>query len=176
MSEKTLAEYWNDIPIGNKNAVTYEYLCEKWCTSDREVRKILHDLSCCDNGDDYVLIRSSASKGFYKTDEKNALEAYKQECLNKGKSIFAPVRKINRLLKGNDTQLSFINNLRQRRTELEMKQQDVCKRMWIVDPAFNVTLLSKMENGICLPTAQQLEELAEIYTCKPSDLIVAEFL
>lgn len=97
--------YWQQIPIGKINANDYKRLCEMWDCSERKARQILHELSRYDNGDNYILIRSGKSKGFYRTDELEEIEAYRKECLNKGRSIFAPVRKCNRVLAIDDSQL-----------------------------------------------------------------------
>jgi transcriptional regulator with XRE-family HTH domain len=51
------------------------------------------------------------------------------------------------------------------------KQKDVCARMKEYDRAFDKSLLSKMENGVCLPTLYQLSKLALILDCTPSELI-----
>lgn len=118
--------FWDDIPIGKEYAVTYFELCQKWNCSERAVRNILHDLSLYDNGDNYILIRSGRSKGFYKTDDESEIKAYKRE--SKG-----------------------------------LKQSQVCDIMKRFDHAFDKSLLSKMENGVCLPTFYQLSKLAEIY-------------
>lgn len=163
--------YWSELPIGRENAATYEELCARWNKREREVRSLLHDLSAFDNGDDYILIRSGKGKGFYKTDDPEEIAAYRNECLNKGRSVFAPVRKINRVLRANTTQYSFNNNLRVIREGLGLKQADVCNVMQLVDAHFDVPMLSKMENGVCLPTPFQLVTLAEIYRCAPRDLI-----
>lgn len=171
MEEAKLEKYWDDIPVGKENAVTYEELMIVWGTKAREVRKIMHALSLFDNGDDYVLVRSGKVKGFYKTDEPGELWLYKRECLNKGRSIFAPVKKINRVLRVNDEQFSLENNLRVVRIGKNMKQGDVCKRMSRVCPEFDKPLLSKMENGYCLPTPLQLAMLAKLYGCNPGELI-----
>ena len=66
MNENRLELYWHDIPTSKKEAVPYNILQMWWNTNQREVRRILHELSSYDNGDDYVLIRSGQSKGFYK--------------------------------------------------------------------------------------------------------------
>lgn len=166
-----LSEYWKDIPVGKKNAVTYTILCAFWGVCERRARKILHELSLYDNGDDFVLIRSGKSRGFYKTDDKAEIEAYRKECLNKGRSIFAPVKKCNRILRAGDGQTELFNNLRTVREALGLKQKTVCKHMKQYDKAFDVSLLSKMENGVCLPNPIQLSKLAEIYGCEPSELI-----
>jgi hypothetical protein len=164
--------YWMDIPVGKENAVDYFHLMEKWQRSERDVRKILHQLSMWDNGDDYVLIRSSKNRGgFYRTQDAADMEDYKEECLNKGRSIFAPVKKINRILNANSEQISLTNNLRVYREISGLLQPQVCDRMKQFDESFDVPMLSKMENGVCLPTWQQCKHLAEIYRCQPSELI-----
>lgn len=91
--------YWNDIPIGKENAATYTQLCAMWNMSERAVRQKLHDLSYFDNGDQYILIRSSHGKGFYRTDDTAEIERYKRECTNRARHTFAPLRKIRRVLR-----------------------------------------------------------------------------
>ena len=163
--------YWNDIPVGKENAIMYPTLRVMWGKDERTVRSILHDLSGYDNGDNYILIRSSKCKGFYKTDDEAEIKAYKRECLNKGKSIFAPVKKINRVLNADTEQYSLTNNLRVIRESKGLKQGQVCFVMKRHDRAFDKSLLSKMENGVCLPTYYQLAKLAEIYDVEPSELL-----
>lgn len=171
MDEYKLETYWNDIPTNKNEAVTYPILKMWWGLNEREVRRTLHDLSSFDNGDNYVLIRSGKSKGFYKTDDRKEIEQYKQECLNKGRSVFAPVKKINRILNANTTQYSFINNMRIIREDRNLKQTTVCEFMQAFDEHFDVPMLSKMENGVCLPTPFQLGKLCEIYGCQPEELV-----
>lgn len=166
--------FWDDIPIGKEYAVTYFELCQKWNCSERAVRNILHDLSLYDNGDNYILIRSGRSKGFYKTDDESEIKAYKRECMSRGRSEFAPVKKINRVLNANAEQYSFTNNLRVVRESKGLKQSQVCDIMKRFDHAFDKSLLSKMENGVCLPTFYQLSKLAEIYAVEPSELLNAD--
>lgn len=98
MTVEQLSRYWEEIPIGMENAVSYFELCVKWGISERQVRNILHDLSLFDNSDNYVLIRSARTKGFYRSDDIDEIQAYRRECLSKGKSIFALVKKCNRIL------------------------------------------------------------------------------
>lgn len=162
---------WEDIPTGKENAVTYDELGIRWGKSKRMVRRILHDLSCMDTGDDFVLIRSGKTRGFYKTDDKAEIAAYRKECLNKGRSIFAPIKKCNRILNADSGQVELFNNLRVVRESLGMKQKEVCKKMKHYDKAFDVSLLSKMENGVCLPTIKQTARLAEIYGVDAAELI-----
>lgn len=163
--------FWNDIPVGKVNAVTYDELCIMWNCTERTARAILHELSLYDNGDNYILIRSSKGKGFYKTDDETEIQAYKRECLNKGRSVFAPVKKINRVLNANAEQYSLTNNLRVIRESKGLKQCQVCDSMKQYDKAFDKSLLSKMENGVCLPTYYQLTKLAEIYAVQPFELL-----
>lgn len=161
--------YWEDIPIGIENARTYAELRIIWNCTERRARAILHDLSLYDSGDDFILIRSSKTKGFYRTDDEEEMKAYKRECLAKGRSIFAPVKKINRVLNENAVQYSFTNNLRVVRERCGLTQTEVCHR--VNDIGFDKFLLSKMENGICLPTDYQLHRLAQIYGVRAHELI-----
>ena len=164
--------YWDDIPVGRENAVTYAELCALWGGCDtRQARKILHDLSRFDNGDNYILIRSGSCKGFYKTDDESEIQAYKRECLNKGRSVFAPIKKINRVINANTEQMSSENNLRLFRELKGLKQSEVCEYMKQYDRAFDKPLLSKMENNVCAPTLYQLTKLALLFDCEPSELI-----
>lgn len=171
IDNNNIASYWNDIPIGKANAFTYEDLCYIWECEPRKARQILHDLSTYDNGDNYILIRSSGCKGFYRSDDETEIEAYKRECLNKGRSIFAPLKKINRVLNTPAGQLQHVNNLRAIRERENLTQAAVCECMKQYDKAFDKPLLSKMENGVCLPTYYQLSKLAFILRCEPSELL-----
>ena len=175
MTNYQLECYWNDIPTNKADAVSYPILCMYWHTNEREVRKILHYLSAYDNGDNYVLIRSGKSKGFYKTDNAETIKAYKAECLSKGRSVFAPIKKINRILTANKTQFSMVNNLRVMREERGFTQSEVCDFMQAFDEHFNEPMLSKMENNCCLPTPYLLSKLADLYECNPEELVEADF-
>lgn len=169
MTEFDLEMCWKDIPTEKENAVTYAELCCIWNCNERRARAILHDLSLYDSGDDFILIRSSKNKGFYRTDNRAVMQEYKKECLSKGRSIFAPIKKINRVLNEDDAQFSLINNLRVMREKCGMTQTEVCER--INDIGLDKFLLSKMENNICLPTDYQLKRIAALYGCKMSELI-----
>lgn len=169
--------YWQSIPTEKENAITYEKLMSEWNLSRRAVRRILHELSVIDNGDNYVLIRSSKTKGFYKTDNIREILLYKQECLNRGRRIFQAIKKINRVVYSEDnaSQITIQNNLRNVRESLEMTQQFVCDKMKQYDENFDVPMLSKMENGVCLPTPYQRAWLASIYKTTPEFLIDYDF-
>ena len=172
MDENKLELYWNELPIGKENAVGYNELILLWDRCERDVRSILHALSAYDNGDDFILIRSAKKGGgFYKTINADDINDYRNECLAKGRSLFAPVKKINRVLRSNTEQIDMTNNLRVMREAAGMKQTEVCDAMKQFDHAFDASLLSKMENGVCMPTIMQCRKLAEIYGCAPSELI-----
>lgn len=94
-----LTYYWECIPVGKENAITYPQLCKLWGCSERQVRYILHELSYMDNNDNLILIRSSHGKGFYKTDNVIEIEKYKKECTNRARHTFAPLKKIRRVLR-----------------------------------------------------------------------------
>ena len=54
--------------------------------------------------------------------------------------------------------------------------QGAGKRQCIVAiiPLTVVPMLSKMENGVCMPTPYQLSKLSQLYDCEPTDLINAD--
>ena len=174
MDEITLGMYWEEIPVGKENAVTRTELCAMWEMSDRQARKVLQQLSSYDNGDDYILIRSGNSKGFYRTTDQSEIAAYRKECINKGRSHFAPLRKINRLAAVNIGQMSIENNLKAYRAFCGMTQPEVVEQLRAFDAGVDVSMLSRMESGRCLPTPFQLMLLARIYGCEPLDLINAD--
>ena len=102
----TLDEYWETIPVGRENAVSYTELAIRWGVhSNRVVRNRLHQLSAYDNGDGLVLIRSSNWCGFYRTDDRDEIAAYRQEVYNRARRTFAPFKKINRILGTNENQM-----------------------------------------------------------------------
>lgn len=171
-----LEYYYQSIPIGRENAVTYDDLCLMWGMKERQVRQKLHDLSLLDTGDDYVIIRSGHGKGFYKTDDLSEIKAFKKECMAKAKSNFAPLGKINRILRNNteSLQTNIFNNLKVTRLDKGLQQKDVVELMKKYDKSFDVPILSKIENSFVLPTPFQLIKLAEIYECAPSDLILID--
>lgn len=171
MNDMLLEVYWSELPKGRENAATYERLCSMWRRDKRTVRRILHELSAFDNGDNYILIRSSHNTGFYKTDNTKEIATYRAECLNRGKRTFAPLRKIDRVLAPESGQLSIMNNLKATRIACGMMQSEVCQRMKLIDPYFDTAMLSKMECDRCLPTPLQLAHLAAIYGCTPLELV-----
>lgn len=171
MDKFKLEAFWNDIPIGKENAITYPELIKLWGYGERAVRSVLHELSEYDNGDNYVLVRSASAKGFFRTDDKQTILSYKKECLNKGTSVFTPIKKINRVLNANTSQYGFSNNLRVVREGRGLCGGTVVEKMRQYDEHFDKALLSKMENDRCLPTPYQLQCLSNIYGCSTDELI-----
>lgn len=172
-----LLKYWNTLPVGKENAVSYAALQSRWDMNKRAVRKVLEELSSFDNGDNYILIRSSRGDGFYLTDDPDDINFFKRECIRRATRTFAPLKKINRVLNDivpEDINYSFENNLKLTRKTLGLMQTDVCKAMRQYDPAFDVSTLSRLENGWALPTPAQLRGLAVIYACEPHELIAMQ--
>lgn len=171
-----LEYYWNTLPIGKENAVYYDTLCDLWGMNKRKVRQTLHDLSLYDSGDNFILIRSGSGKGFYRTDDIKTIQAYRKECISKAKSNFAPLKKINRVINDDDTQLSLHNNMRNARINKGLKQKEVVEELRKHDKGIDEALLSKFENSVCIPTPYQLCLFARIYDCNPSELINTDLL
>lgn len=166
-----LEQYWSSLPVGKESAITYEELCEKWQCSNRIVRRILHDLSAMDNGDDYVLIRSSQNKGFYLTNDMNEIEKYRKECMNRAKHTFAPLKKITRIQKDDGQRNLFENPLKSARLSKGLSQKDVCDFLKSKGTVIDTPLLSKYENSICSPTINQTMLLACLYEVDPYELM-----
>lgn len=166
-------QLWNEIPVGEHNAVTYAQLCNRLKQNRRNVRKILHELSLYDSGDNYILIRSANGKGFYRTDNIAQIKAFRKECLNKGRSNFAPLKKINRVLKNDrsEIQYSVFNNLKAVRNVKGLTQNEVISKLfWTYGVLLDVPTLSKMENGVFIPKPEQVYGLAKIYGVQPNEL------
>lgn len=100
-----LEYYWQSIPVGKENRVSYNDLSIRWGMNKRMVRHVLHRLSSIDNGDQMILIRSSSLNGFYRTDDRDEIRRYRQEVYNRARRTFAPFKKINRILDQNENQL-----------------------------------------------------------------------
>lgn len=168
-----LEVYWNSLPIGREYATNYKELMTMWRKDERAVRRLLHELSGYDNGDNYILVRSARNKGgFFRTDDTEIIKQYRVECLNKGRSVFAPVKKINRVLNCSDaSQMHIYNNLQAMRQSKGLTQNDVCNFMRNYDTAIDTAMLSKMENGVCLPTPDQVQKFAELFECRTDEVL-----
>lgn len=100
-----LRTYWDMIPTDGAGA-NYDTLSFLWQCNKRQVRLILAELSAWDNGDDYILIRSSYNNGFYKTNDPAKITAYKKEVYHRAINTMRPLKKIRRVL-GIDGQMTF---------------------------------------------------------------------
>ena len=180
LTNDELLTYWEQIPYGKENAVSYDTLCANWNTNKRSVRLILNELSRLDDGSDLILIRSSKNNGFYKSDNQDEIKKFKQECLNRGRSCFAPIKKINRVLKDYDNatfKISIVNNLaeiRLARGYTMRKTLDKAKSLNIDLKSLDMPLLSKFERGVCIPTDEQVKILARVYGVEPQSLFALE--
>lgn len=103
MTHEELLKYWDALPVGENNKVGYAELSYIFKTLDRRrIRAILAELSAYDNGDDYVLIRTSHAWGFYKTNDHAKIEAYRREVYNRAINTLKPLKKIKRVLNRNE--------------------------------------------------------------------------
>lgn len=98
MKQAELLYLWETLPIGRENAISYSELCAMWNVNKRTARRYMQLLSEMDNGDEFVLIRSGNTRGFYRSNDAAEIKAYKYEMLHKGRSIIAAVRKCERVL------------------------------------------------------------------------------
>lgn len=176
--DKLLEGYWQSIPVGRESAITYPQLEMMWRMDARQVRKMLAALSGFDNGDNYILIRSSTQRGFYRTDDPEDIAAYGRECRSRATKTFAPLKKINRVLRSlnaaDGINCSLFNNIQNVRRERGMSQLEVCRRLHLMGIVSDVGLLSKIENGYAMPTPAQLSAMAVIFGCEPFELVAME--
>lgn len=176
LTNDELLTYWEQIPYGKENALSYDTLCANWNTNKRNVRLILNRLSRFDDGSDLILIRSSNRSGFYKSDNQAEIKEFKKECLNRGRNCFAPIKKINRVLKEYDDatfKINIINNLSEIRLAKGYTMRNAlakAKGLNVDLKCLDMPLLSKFERGVCLPTKEQIEILAKVYDVEPQTL------
>lgn len=103
MTSTELLNYWAALPIDTSGIVaTYDDLCSVWHCDKRRVRAILAALSDYDNGDGYILIRSSHSAGFYLTKDRDKIAAYRREVYGRAMNTLRPLKKIKRVLNRNE--------------------------------------------------------------------------
>ena len=55
-----------------------------------------------------------------------------------------------------------MNRLSEKRIELGLKQSEVAEVLKQVEPRIDVSMVSRYEKGVCLPTLQQLEALEAV--------------
>jgi hypothetical protein len=103
MTSTELLNYWFTLPTDDSGVVaTYDDLCFRWKCDKRRVRAILAALSDYDNGDGYILIRSSHSAGFYLTKDRDKIAAYRREVYARAMNTLRPLKKIKRVLNRNE--------------------------------------------------------------------------
>lgn len=174
-----LEQMYNNIPIGKENAISKERLQELWgLGSERAVRQTIAELRKIDNGDNFIIVSLSSCKGFYRTDDPEDILRYKKETLNRAKHTFAPLGKVNRILMENDAQLEFAapNKLKEAREAAGYKANEVVPLIRKYDPSFDKSMMSKIENDKCLPTALQLSVMANLYKKPIAELTGVEIV
>jgi len=164
-------DYYESIPIGRQNAVSRLELSILWNVSDRWVRRIIKDLRASDNGDDFVIVSTSHQSGYYRSNERDDIILFKEEVSKRAKHTFIPLRKVNRILGVHEEQASFTNNLKMARMEAKLKGDDVIPYFKKIDPRFDKSLLSKIENGLCMPNPNQLVIMSKLYNKTIEELI-----
>lgn len=156
-----------EIPIGKSNAVKYADLCAKWGMKRREVRRVLHNFSLEDDGSDYVLIRSSGG-GFYRTDSVAEIRAYRREIYNKGRAIFACLKKCDRVLRekaalsDEAVQISMKNNLSYWRNRCGVSQLALVRSLREMGYKINLNALAALEKGYFQPSPALVKDLSFI--------------
>lgn len=99
---KRLEDYRATIPVGKENAATYEDLSRWWGMSKRRVREKLHEIALQRPTDGYILIRSSNSKGFYRTDDLDEIKRYNREIVNRSRNVLEPSLIIRQYLRSKE--------------------------------------------------------------------------
>lgn len=163
--------YYESIPIGKENAILREELCDLWGKSARSVRRIIEKLRKQDNGDDFVIVSTAHQAGYFRSDNRDDITAFKAEVTRRGKHTFRPLSKANRILGVHNNQSSITNQLKMARHEANITADDVVSELKKLDQRFDASLLSKIENGLCLPTIEQLEAISKMYNRSMDELI-----
>ena len=104
MNLTDLYRYWDDIPTDETGtpAADYPTLCYLWNVDRRGARLILAELSAFDNGDGFILIRSSHNAGFFKTRNREKILSYRREVYARAMNTLKPLKKIKRVLQRNE--------------------------------------------------------------------------
>lgn len=166
-----MINYYESIPIGKDNPILRAELCILWKMSDRQVRNTVAKLRSQDNGDDFVIVSTSDNAGYYRSDDRLDINKFKQQTLKRGKRTFLPLKKVNRILNIHQNQTSINNVLKMARIEAQLTTDEVVKELCKVDVRFDKSLLSRIENGLCLPTLNQIAVLTTLYNQPINDLI-----
>lgn len=167
--------HYESIPIGKEKAISRYQLCKMWQSNERQVRRIIEQMRKQDNGDDYVIVSTAQSAGYFRTNDRDEIRSFKEEVTRRGKHTFRPLRKVNRILGIHEHQVSSVNQLKMVRLEAKIKAEEVTLELKKIDPRFDGSLLSKIENGLCMPTPQQLQAMSRLYD-RPFDDLIGVYL
>ena len=75
-----------DIPIGKKNAISRKNLAAFWGVSDRKARQIVSELRTIDDGTDYVIVSNSRFSGYYRTNNTDEIDHFRNEMVKRIRS------------------------------------------------------------------------------------------
>lgn len=99
MSERKIDPRYYDIPVGRENAISRKLLAALWGTNDRKARAIVAALRADDNGDGYVIVSHSTSKGYYRTNNPDEIEHFIRETTKRAANTFGLLKKARRILR-----------------------------------------------------------------------------
>lgn len=167
--------HYESIPIGKENAISREALCALWGKNARSVRRTIEKLRRHDNGDDFVIVSTAHQAGYFRSNDREDIVAFKAEVTRRGKHTFRPLHKVNRILGVHENQLSTTNQLKMARIEANMKAVEVVTELKRLDDRFDASLLSKIENGLCMPTPDQMKVISRLYN-RPLDDFIDQYM
>ncbi len=75
-----------DIPVGRENAISRKNLAAFWGVSDREARRIVSALRTIDDGTDYVIVSVSRFSGYYRTNNPDEIDHFRNEMVKRIRS------------------------------------------------------------------------------------------
>lgn len=171
--------YYDSIPVGRENAITRAELADKWGMSQDQVRHTIADLRARDNGDNFIIFSSSdkRNRGYYKTDNAMERRAFVNETRSRAINTFKPLKKAQRIEKGEQAQqYTFGNNLKTRRIAAGISNVEMVGALSAAGMYIDAPLLSRIENGYVLPTPAMAEEMASMLNCEVQDIFDFAYL
>lgn len=75
-----------DIPIGRENAISRKNLAAFWGVNDRTARQIVSELRTIDDGTDYVIVSISRFSGYYRTNNPDEIDHFRNEMVKRIRS------------------------------------------------------------------------------------------
>lgn len=88
-----------DIPIGRKNAISRKNLAAFWGVSDRTARQIVSELRTIDDGTDYVIVSVSRFSGYYRTNNPEEIDHFRNEMVKRIRSTKKAIETAERISK-----------------------------------------------------------------------------